>query len=115
MIIKINNEEHELNFGVRFVRDLDERAGVLMGTNGQQQNFGMALTKVLPGLKTYDAAVLADVIYCALHADKKRPSIDEIYDYIDNPDTDIAKLFKETQTEIKKSNAVKLAAKNLKA
>lgn len=115
MIIKINNEEHELNFGVRFVRDLDKRAGVLMGAGGQQQNFGMALTKALPGLQTYDAAVLADVIYCALHADKKRPSIDEIYDYIDNPDTDIAKLFKETQTEIKKSNAVKLAAKNLKA
>lgn len=115
MIIKINNEEHELNFGVRFVRDLDERAGVLMGTKGQRQNFGMALTKVLPGLQTYDAAVLADVIYCALHADKKRPSIDEIYDYIDDPKTDIEKVFKDVQSEIKKSNAVKLAAKNLKA
>lgn len=115
MIIKINNEEHELNFGVRFVRDLDKRAGVLMGAGVRQQNFGMALTKALPGLQTYDAAVLADVIYSALHADKKRPSIDEIYDYIDDPKTDIEKAFKDVQSEIKKSNAVKLAAKNLKA
>lgn len=116
MKIKINDKEFELNFGVKFVRTLDEAMPIKMSVRGAgEQSFGMALTKVVPALKVYDTAILSDVIYCATWANSPRPSRDDIDAYIDNPETDIEKLFKDVIDTMKKSNSVKLATKNLKA
>ena len=53
MEIKLNDKTVQLNFGVRFVRELDKVAG--MSVNGQ--SFGFGLTKSLPALQAYDPAV----------------------------------------------------------
>lgn len=110
MEIKLNNKTIQLNFGVRFVRELDKVAG--MTVNGQ--SFGFGLTKSLPALKAYDPAVLSDVIYSAAYGNKPRPSQNTIDNFIDNC-TDLGKVFDEVQQEIDESNAVKVAAKNMKA
>lgn len=110
MEIKLNNKTIQLNFGVRFVRELDKVAG--MTVNGQ--SFGFGLTKSLPALKAYDPAVLSDVIYSAAYANKPRPTQAAIDDFIDDC-SDLGKVFDEVNTEIEESNAVKVAAKNMKA
>ena len=67
MEIKINGKTQELNFGVKFVRLLDKKMPIVMNVKGMgEQPFGMALTRVVPALKTFDTAVLSDVIYLAL-------------------------------------------------
>jgi hypothetical protein len=109
MQLKIDNKDIELNFGVRFVRELDKVAG--MKVNGQ--SFGFGLTKSLPALQAYDPAVLSDVIYCAAWGNKPRPTQKAIDDFIDT-DADLEKVFDEVQKEISESNAVKAAAKNMK-
>lgn len=108
MIIKIANKEVELNFGVRFVRELDKVKGVTQ--NGIQ--FGMALNATIPALTTYDPVALADVLYCASCTAKVRPSMEDVYNYIDNAD-DIKKVFDEVLSELKEANATKVIVKNL--
>lgn len=110
MELTINDKKVQLNFGVRFVRELDKVAG--MTVNGQ--SFGFGLTKSLTALQAYDPAVLSDVIYSAAYGNKPRPTQNAIDDFIDNC-TDLGKVFDEIQKEIDESNAVKVAAKNMKA
>jgi len=107
--IKLNDKTVQLNFGVRFVRELDKVAG--MSVNGQ--SFGFGLTKSLPALQAYDPAVLSDVIYSAAYGVKPRPTQNTIDDFIDNCEN-LEKVFDEVQKEINDSNAVKVAAKNMK-
>lgn len=111
MQIKIGEKEYELNFGVKFVRLLDQTHG--LSVNGMQ--FGQGLTKMLYGLQAYDPACLADVIYAATWANKKRPTLVQIEAMIEDPETDIEKLFDNVIAEMNKSNAIKVASKKMKA
>ncbi len=88
MQLTINGKEYELNFGVRFVREMDKNM--------------------------YDAAVLADTIYSATVTSKKRPSANEVDDFIDS-NSDLDSLFKQVANEMNSANAVKAVAKNMKA
>ena len=116
MEIKINGKTQELNFGVKFVRLLDKKMPIVMNVKGMgEQPFGMALTRVVPALKTFDTAVLSDVIYLALWGSKPRPSQEDVDAFIDDDKTDIEKLFSDVIDAMSKSNSVKLATKNLKA
>lgn len=110
MQLTINGKEYELNFGVRFVREMDKNLGAVM----HGINFGMGVAKALAGLNAYDAAVLADTIYSATVASKKRPSANEVDDFIDS-NSDLDSLFKQVKDEMNSANAVKAIAKNMKA
>lgn len=115
MQIKVNGKDVNLNFGVRFIRELDQKTGLTLTIRGIKQNFGMALTKVIPALQSYDVAVLADLLYCAAWDNQERPSLSDIDAYLDDKNTNIDKLFDDVQRELKSSNAARTATKNLKA
>lgn len=119
MQISINGKDYDLNFGVRFVRELDRVAGLKASRGGIEQSFGMGITINLPALEQYDPAILSDVLYCATWDNKKRPSQKDIDDFIDEESTDLDKLFNEVIENMSKTNAVKVAAnkiaKNTKA
>lgn len=119
MQIKIKNKDYDLNFGVKFVRELDKIAGMKIERNGVAQRFGMGVTLTLPSLNQYDPATLATVLYCATWDNKNRPSLNDIDDFIDDPDTDLEKIFKDVLDEMNKANAIKVVvkkqSKNMKA
>ena len=73
MELKINGKNCELNFGVRFVRELDKVAGV----SSKGISLGMALTRTLPALETYDPVALSNVIYAGAYANSPRPTLDD--------------------------------------
>lgn len=108
MEITIKGKKYQLNFGVGFVRDLDKYFGL---SNNAGFSLGMGLTKAIPGLQSYDTAVLSEVIHCAT---EPTASLADIDSYIDDPKTNIEKLFKDVVKEMSEANAVKLAAKNLR-
>lgn len=110
MQLTINSREYDLNFGVRFVRELDKNVGL----STQGINFGMGLLRTLPALKAYDPAVLSDVIHAATVSNKKRPSASEVDDYIDT-EPDLEPVFEQVHKEMTEANAVKAAVKNMKA
>lgn len=119
MQITINGKEYKLNFGVRFVRELDKYVGLKVKKNGIEQSFGMSVTLTLPALNQYDVAALSNVLYCATWDNTKRPSHNDIDDFIDDPDTDLDKVFSDVLDEMSKANAIKVVsskiAKNTKA
>lgn len=61
MEITIGKQKQELNFGVRFVNELDN----VIGVKRDGISLGFGLTKSIPALQAYDTAVLAQVLYCA--------------------------------------------------
>lgn len=111
MEITIGKKTLTLNFGVRFVRELDKLSGV----ENRGIKFGMGVTKASVSLMGYDTAALADVLYSAAYTNRPRPSLEAIEGFIDDPETDLEKIFEEVQKELKESNATKMAAKNTKA
>lgn len=118
MQITINGKEYGLNFGVAFIREIDKIAGVQMSLNGKAQNsgdFGLSMMRVLPGLYAFNASVLSDVIYAAAWDNHKRPSRRDVDDMIDDPKTDLGKLFADVTKAMNQANAVKVVAKNVKA
>ena len=110
MILKINEKDVELKFGVRFVRELDKVGGVDTGIF----YMGRALNKAIPALQAYDPVALSNVIYAASYGSTPRPAMAEIDDFLDGY-AKIEKLFDDVTKEMMKANAVKVAAKNLKA
>lgn len=112
--LTIDGEKQELNFGVKFVRELDKVAGI----SANNVSFGFGLTKTLPAIKAYDPAVLSDLIYSATFKNgSARPSRDAVDDYVDSI-TDVEeleKLFDDVTAEINKATAIKAALKNMKA
>ena len=113
MKIKIKGTEYELNFGIRFVRELDKVASV--SNNGV--SLGMALMRTLPALQTYDPVALYNVIYASAYDNKPRPSMEDVETFIDKEVSfeDLEKYFDDILKEINESTATKLVAKNLKA
>lgn len=112
MQVKIGEMTQELNFGVRFVRELDKIAGI--DTNGVSLGFG--LTKSLPGLKSYDPAVLSDIVYSATFKNSPRASRDSVDDFIDGlTEKQLEKLFDNVIKEVNSANAIKVALKNMQA
>lgn len=112
MKIKIKGKEVELKFGVKFVRVLDQVAGV----DVQGASFGMGLSKSIIGIRTADPAFLADVIYSATATVKDaRPSRDDVDDFIDEYEGDLEKLFDDVSKEMSQANAIKVALKNVRA
>lgn len=113
MELTINGNTQALNFGVRFVRELDKVAGI--EKSGVQLGFG--LTRSLPGMQTYNPATLSDVIYAATATNSPRPSQNDVDDYVDGIETveESEQLFDQINEGIDKANALKAALKNMKA
>lgn len=106
MQLTIDGKKYDFKFGVGFVRKLDENYGIKQ--NGIA--FGFGLARVIPGLNSYDPAVLAEVLQCAA---KQAINLTKIDDYLDNC-SDLEKVFDTVLEELSKANAVKLAVKKMK-
>ncbi|WP_198146326.1 tail assembly chaperone [Dorea sp. D27] len=104
MTLDINGKECELNFGIGFIRDLDKKYFV-QSKSGMK--FGNGLEIKIPLLLVGDVVTLAEFIHMGTaRMDKRRPSMQEIDDFIDRAE-DIDAVFSEVIDELKKSNACK--------
>lgn len=103
MILKINDRETEVRFGIRFIRELDKAN--MMQREGLK--FGAGLEMKVPMLFTYDAVALSDVLYAGTSMEKNRPTIKDIDDYVESHEN-IERLFEEVLDELKKSSVTKL-------
>lgn len=104
MVVTINGTDYELNFGIRFVRELDKK----YFTQSQSGiRYGMGIETQVPLLLTGDPVALADIISLGTVTEKKRPTMQEIDDYIDHVDN-IEELFDEVISELKKGNATRI-------
>lgn len=105
MDFKINGENKQLNFGVKFVAEIDETEKY----DAEGLSFGMGLMLVQEKLSMGNVASLATVIEKALH--KENVTSDEVYDALDDysEENDLEILIQKIEEELKNSNAVRTA------
>ena len=103
MQITINGREIELNFGIRFVRELDKKFHVVLD-NGKR--IGTGLEETIPMLFTGSIQALEDILQAAVWGAEKKPTQEELDDYLDGVE-DVDALFEAVLEELKNQNATR--------
>lgn len=103
MQLEIKGKTHNVKFGTRFVAEMDENHV----TEREGMKFGTGLQSTVPFLFERNVVTLAEIIYTGTVTESPRPSLNDVYDYIDEVD-DIEKLFNDVLDELRQSNASKL-------
>lgn len=102
MNLTINGKDYTLNFGIKFIREVDKQTETV--TNGIK--FSTGLNPILSQLVQGSITALADIIKYATITNTSRPSADEIDEYIDSLSADEYDTLVENVLEaIKESNA----------
>jgi len=109
MVLKINDKDIEVRFGLAFVRTLDS---IYFVTSDFGTRMGAGLTLVIPRLLNDDVVALATVLHAGTAHLKSRPSQTEIDECIESCE-DLEALFKEVLEELKNSNATRLTYSKL--
>ena len=116
MEITLNDKKLELNFGVRFIRELDKAMPLDAQQGKVKVNFGLGLTQVLTGMQTNNAGMLSIATYAAAYGNSPRPSQETIDNYLDSlTAAKLDKLFDDVKKAMLKSAQVQLTSKNMKA
>ena len=105
----MNGNDYKINFGIAFIRKLDEKYFV---KNQSGVKFGTGLETKIPMLLTNDVLTLSEFLYTGTCTEEKRPTQKEIDQYVDEVE-DIEALFDEVVDELKKHNATKLKMKEI--
>lgn len=99
MQFTVNGKDYDLNFGVGFVRKMDDLATV--SKNGVE--FGVGFQTTLSKLLSGNVASLSDVIRCAIKGKKfKQTEIDDAIDEYADVNGELDTLFDEVEEELGK-------------
>lgn len=106
MELTINGKVYEFNFGMRFLREVNKKATVQVdGVKGAEKNVGLRMA--VAGIVDGDMETLVDVLDLANKGREPRVTREVLDNYIDDPDTDIDKLFEDVMDFLKKANATR--------
>lgn len=106
MKFKIDGKEYQLEFGMKFINELDKRYAV----DYQGFKFGMGVNMAFMYLNQYNPTVIQNIIAAAIAHEKNRPTESEIEEAIvqyaiENDGLD--KLFEQLLDELGKSPLLK--------
>lgn len=105
MQLTINGADYELNFGLRFCREISK--------DKQQSNRGIDLRigieNAVTNLYTGDVLILPDLVKAATSHHKKKPSDKDIEDFLDTYD-DLGGLCEDFLSQLLKQSATKKKA-----
>lgn len=107
--LTIKGTVYPFNLGIGFVREINKTVKVEMSGVKEDAGLTMAMTHL------YDGSVIAlvDILNFANKGREPRVSKQDLEDYIEDPDTDIEKLFDDVIGFFTKSNATKKQAAKL--
>lgn len=110
MKFKINGQEYQLEFGMKFINELDKRYSV----NYEGFKFGMGVNMAFMYLNQYNPTVLQNIISAAVSHEKNKPSEKKIEEAIIEYATEndgLGQLFEELIEELGKSPLLKATIK----
>ncbi len=107
--LTIKGTVYPFNLGIGFVREINKTVKVEMSGVKEDAGLTMAMTHL------YDGSVIAlvDILDFANKGREPRVSKQDLEDYIEDPDTDIEKLFDDVIGFFTKSNATRKQAAKL--
>ena len=108
----INNTVYPFNFGIGFVRDVNKQIQKpIDGFPDAKEDVGVAykIAQIAGG----DVLALIDVLDAANKGKEPRVTKKLLEEWVEDPDTDIDKIFKEVMSFFKSSNATRRVAINM--
>lgn len=112
MEITINGNKQDLNFGLGFVHEANEKWN--SEKNGMKINLGVAY--VFTAMQTNDIEQLTDIVYLATSENKHRCSHKDVMHYVDSLSVEeMEELFDQVAKEVDSSAPVQFAVKKIKA
>lgn len=109
MQLTIKDNTYDIKFGTKFIRVMDEKFTM----EGNGMTFGAGLESTAGLLFAKKITTLSDYLYYGTVTSKKRPSQDDVDNYLDEVE-DIESLFDEVIAELEQSNASKLFIAQIK-
>lgn len=110
--LTINEKVYQFRFGMGFIREINKTMSApIDGVPGEKQNVGLRYK--IGCLYDNDVEALVEVLYAANKTENPRVTIKELDSYIEDPDTDIEKLFEDVFDFLRQSNATKKVAADL--
>lgn len=113
MEFKINGKDYDLKFGLRFIRELDNRYKV----DYQGLKFGMGVNLAFMGLNQYNPTTLTDIIQASVAHEKSAPKLFQTENAIEEyaeENEGLEQLFEDVLDEMGKSYVVKDSLKKFK-
>ncbi len=108
----INDVVYQFNFGMGFMREINKKIGTPVdGLPDVKKNIG--LQYYIAGIIDNDLEALVTVLEVANKNQKPRITPAVLDSYIDDPDTDIDKLFESVLDFLKNANATRKTVANL--
>lgn len=112
MELTINGQVYQFNFGMGFMREMNKKVSMPVdGVKDVRKNIG--LRYAVAGIMDGDIEVLVDLLDAANNGQNPRVTRDQLDGYIDDPETDIDKLFEDTLGFLKTANATKKCVQDL--
>lgn len=104
--LTINGKVYQFRFGMGFMREINKKVGTYVdGLPDVKKNMG--LNYYVAGVLDGDVEALVEVLNVANKDQTNRVTLSELDAYIDNPETDIDKLFEDVIDFLSKANATK--------
>lgn len=112
--LTINNTVYQFNFGIGFVRKVNKEVQKpIDGIPGVKEDVGVAYKIAL--IQGGDVLALIDVLDIANEGKDPRITRKMLEEYVEDPDTDIDKLFSDVLSFFKRANATKRVALQMEA
>lgn len=109
MNLKINGIDYEMHFGLDFITGLDKKYYLQEG--GIQ--LGQGLPAVVASIEMGNPTILVDLIQAATLTEKRKPSISEIKNFINEEVEDLEALMQDFLSAFEKSAATKMMMKKM--
>lgn len=104
--LTINGKVYQFRFGMGFMREINKKVGTYVdGLPDVKKNMG--LSYYVAGILDGDVEALVEVLNVANKDQANRVTLSELDAYIDNPETNIDKLFEDVIDFLSKANATK--------
>lgn len=112
--ITIDGVVYSFNFGMGFMREINKKVGTPVdGLPDVKKNIG--LQYYVAGVLDFDVEALVDILDIANKGQNPRVTRALLDAYIDDPETDIDRLFEDVLDFLKSANATKKTVTNLLA
>ena len=110
--IEMNGTPYAFNFGMGFLKAINSRATEKVSNSNYSVNVGAKY--LMAQVMSDDVEALCDVLMTANKGETPRLTQKELYDFIEDEDTDIEALFAQVVDFFGKANATKMVYKELK-
>lgn len=111
--LTINGEVYQFNFGMGFMREADKGIKSSPDQNGVVLNIGA--NYMIGGIVDGDIGKLEEALLLANKGFTPRVKLEDLDGYIDDPSTDVDKLFEDVKGFLRKAGATRILMKKLEA